>query len=153
MPKTDSFTNTAPFDATDGSIQRTSSWSFNDFNSLSVPGDAAIEGILIHAMVGTNGGTNPANGSFTIGSSSKGINEAAWTLYPGIAAVTAGAIDYLWEQSWTPALANNITISFSGTYTYYWDSVAVEIHYNQNSDIYTTLSSGLIKLTSGKVSL
>jgi|TARA_R110002050_G_scaffold61155_3_gene135381 hypothetical protein len=153
-----SFSATIPFNADDGAITRTSSWSLNDFTHIGIPVSATITGIKVKVNVGMTG-LSRSVGAFTVSngpttSNPKGINESAWTQYPSYGIHTAGDDSYLWESAWTPEQINTqLSVSFTTHFTAYWDSVAVEVFFTESPFPYLRLEKGSIILSNGKISI
>jgi hypothetical protein len=157
MAETLSSSATSPYDSTDTSTIRATSWTLDDFNDIAVPSGATVNGIeLLINMAGaslTDGGAYFKVNNGSIDSAAKAANEN-FSAFSTFSDMSIGASNDLWGISWTVTRANNISalwdVSFhAGGSTAYFDHVQVRITYTPGAPD----TSGPITITSGKISL
>ena len=157
MAETLSSSATAPYDTTDTSTARDTSWTIDDFNDLSVPSGATINGIeLLINMAGsglTNGGAYFKVNNGTSDSAAKAPNQN-FSAYATFSDMSIGASNDLWGLTWDATTANDISALWDVTFhdsagTAYFDHVQVRITYTEGAPD----TSGPITITSGKISL
>ena len=157
MATTISSTATSPYDVADSNEVRAASWTFNDFNDLTVPASATINGIELLIRMGgaslTDGATYFKVNNGTSDSSAKVANQA-FPVYPPTGDITIGGSADLWGLTWNTTTANDITTKWDTAFhdsagTAYFDHVQVRITYTEGAPD----TSGPITITSGKISL
>ena len=163
MAKTQSYTSTSPMDVIDGTTLRFDEIDLTDFDEFSLPQTATVNGLQITCYC-THTSISPSIGNWRLSdgtsySKNTKINELAWPTST-IGAVTAGGQTNLWPTSggealdWSPEnLEANLKLSFDTTSLLYADAIFIEVFYSISIDRSIKLSSGLIKLTSGKISI
>ena len=131
-----------------------------EFGNLAVPAGATIDGLEITVEgQGSNFAATPEiflnNGS----SNSSGIAPSA-AFNKSDQDVTYGSSTQLWGLSWTPTSANavsaTIDVSTIASGVLFWDYVVMAVYYTAAAAAAGApikLTSGLIKITSGKISL
>lgn len=165
MATTNSFSSTANFEAIDATVTRVGDFALNDFNSLSIPAGATINGIQVVMVMATLATTNGATyfkvNNGTSDSSAKAANEN-FTEWSTTSVITVGADDDLWGLSWTPSTCENITVKFDVNYhdgngQGYFDSVQVIVTFTEGVATVTrnivTLSSGNITINNGTITI
>tara|TARA_A100001201_G_scaffold19266_2_gene21692 strand:- start:976 stop:1482 length:507 start_codon:yes stop_codon:yes gene_type:complete len=124
------------------------------FDSPSIPSDATILGLELSIHGQGNGGNTPGialnNGSST---SSNLTCNSTWS--KSDTTRTYGGSSNLWGLSWTPTTAANTTaivdMSTIGTSRFFFDFVALIVHYQEAGGDPIKITSGLVKLLDGKI--
>jgi len=127
------------------------------FGFLNVPSGTTITGLEITVEgQGSNFAATPEiflnNGS----SNSSGIAPSA-AFNKSDQDVTYGGSSELWGLSWTPTTANAVTatidVSTIASGVLFWDYVLMRVYYETGTGAPIKITSGLVKITSGKISL
>lgn len=127
------------------------------FGNLAVPSGATINGLEIRVEgQGNNFAATPLIFLDSGGSVSSGIAPSA-AFGKTDATVTYGSSTELWGLSWTPTTANGViaTIDMSTITSglVFWDHVRMNVYYTESALGFIKLNKGLVKITSGKISL
>ncbi len=150
--------------AIDGSLIRSANLTVDSYSSLSVPTGATINGIVVTWTGGYSSGVNPAATVMSVAYPGSGDSSILATNEPlsvttgtDTSTITFGSSTNLWGLDWTVDQANTIStkmyISGLGV-TFYHDAFQVTIHYtelNAVTSLSTSISSGIVKIESGKV--
>lgn len=142
----------------DGSVTRNANLTIASYPSLSVPTGATVNGIVV-TWTGGYGGVEAGAQVMSVafpGSGNSSVLAANSTPadYSDISTVTYGAPTQLWGLTWTVDQANTITTKmFTESGTFYHDAFQVTIHYTPvpGPSLSTSISSGIVKIKSGKV--
>ena len=127
------------------------------FGNLSVPSGATINGLEITVEgQGNNFAATPLIFLDSGGSVSSGIAPSA-AFNKSDATVTYGGPTELWGLSWTSTTANGViaTLDMStiSSGRVFFDHLFMTVYYTEGALGFIKLTSGLVKITSGKISL
>tara|TARA_R110000851_G_scaffold33214_1_gene88461 strand:+ start:136 stop:624 length:489 start_codon:yes stop_codon:yes gene_type:complete len=147
--------------AIDGNLLRATPLTLIEYD-LTVPSGATINGITLTWTGGTSGGWDEDTTVMSINngtSASTALSATTGTAVAnatGVSTLVYGGATNLWGITWTVDQANAITTLFTAPIgqTGYHDAFQVTIYYTEiltGSTI--NLTSGLIQLTSGKISI
>ena len=155
-------TDSEKVSAIDGNLLRANPLALIEYD-LTVPSGAIINGITLRWTGGTSGGWDEDttvmriyNGTSTSTPLSATSGTAATNAAGGSTLVYGGATN-LWGLTWTVDQANAITTLFNAPVgqTGYHDAFEITLHYDTNVPGPPTikLTSGIIRLTAGKISI
>ncbi len=146
--------------AIDGSMIRNANLTVPSYSSLSVPAGVTINGIVVTWTGGYHSSVHPLLEVMSVAYAGSGNSDTLAAndqpeYYPDTSTVTFGSPTNLWGLTWTVDQANAIaTKMYVDSGTFYHDAFQVTIHYtelNPVTSLSTSISSGIVKIESGKV--
>tara|TARA_R110002153_G_scaffold7889_2_gene34907 strand:- start:3931 stop:4425 length:495 start_codon:yes stop_codon:yes gene_type:complete len=149
--------------AADGVTERNDNLTLSSYTSLTVPSGATVNGITLIWTGGTIGwnqetevmSVNNGGAAFseplsaTLGTPTEG-SKAPYGI------LQFGGSTNLWGLTWTPDQANSISTKFTVVgegQTAYHDAFQIGIHYTLLTSHKIIIPSGLVKISSGKITL
>ena len=148
-----------------GDTIKTSNLILSSYTDLDVPSGATINGIILTWTGGTTEGWDSSSHVMFVnngdGYSSGVRSNAVLSESPSLSSATYGGATNLWGLTWTVNQANSIRTKFNtdineeeeiapiGVH----DAFQITIHYTPLTPGKITISSGLVKISSGKITL
>ena len=154
--------------AIDGTYLTSDDLTLSAYNNLNVPSGATINGITLTWTGGSNGGWNGENNMMSVsnndGSSFSGKLSTDSTIRnsPTLDSAVYGGATNLWGLTWTAEQANSIQTNFyynaegpveADRYGNRHDAFQITIHYTLLPSGKIIIPSGLVKISSGKITL
>ena len=148
--------------AADGVTERNANLTLSSYTSLTVPSGATVNGITLTWTGGTSGWNeedevmfvnNGGGFSDPLSATSGGVTEGST---PPFGILIFGGSTNLWGLTWTPDQANSISTKFTVEgegQTAYHDAFQIGIHYTLLTSHKIIIPSGLVKISSGKITL
>ena len=149
--------------AADGITERNANLTLSSYTSLTVPPGATVNGITLTWTGGTTGWNEEDEVMFVNNGGaafSEPLSATSGTSTEGSKApfgiLIFGGSTNLWGLTWTPDQANSISTKFTVVgedQTAYHDAFQIAIHYTLLPSGKIIIPSGLVKISSGKITL